>query len=295
MEIAVVCVPYQTDVARWGAAQGPQAFLDAGLLEQLRARGHTVGEPVWIELPRAARTRDSVTNLGRLAHYTADAVRVSMEQGADLVLVLEGNCTHALGPMGGLMQTLGRGVPGVIWFDAHGDLNTLATTETGLLGGMPYAVALGWEFEDWRLAGGLIEPLRPEAAALLGTSDLDAAEVEALAQHPILHLPADEMMVAGVAERVRTALGPRAGEAVSWYVHIDVDVAGSDEVPGGLTPAPYCPPRAHLLEAGEAAARAVAVKVIGLAAYDPAADPERRGARFGMDMALAVVDGAAAH
>src|SRR5262245_46370835 len=216
MEIAVVCVPYQTDVARWGAAQGPQAFLDAGLLEQLRARGHTVHEPVWIELPRAERTRDSVTNLGRLAHYTANAVRSGLEEGAALVLALEGNCTHALGPMGGLAQEGRQGTPGVIWFDAHGDLNTLATTETGLLGGMPYAVALGWEFEDWRLAGGLAEPVRPEAAALLGTSDLDPAEVAALARHPILHVSADEMMAPGVAERVRAALGPRAGEAASW-------------------------------------------------------------------------------
>src|SRR5262249_48293299 len=182
MEIAVVCVPYQTDVARWGAAQGPQAFLDAGLLEQLRARGHTVGEPVWVELPRAERTRDSVTNLGWLAHHTADAVRAGLDQGADLVLALEGNCTHALGPMGGLMQALGPGVPGVIWFDAHGDLNTLATTQTGLLGGMPYAVALGWEFEDWRLAGGLTEAVRPEAAARRGASGPEAARGEAPAQ-----------------------------------------------------------------------------------------------------------------
>jgi arginase len=291
MEIAIVCVPYQNDVARWGAAKGPQAFLDAGLLEQLRARGHTVGEPVWIDLPRAERTRDSVTNLGRLAQHAALAVRTGLEQGADLVLALEGNCTHAVGPAGGLALAEGQGAPGIIWFDAHGDMNTLATTETGLLGGMPYAVALGWEFEDWRLAGGLREPVRPEAAALLGTSDLDAAEVEALARHPILHLPADELLSPGVAERVQAALKPRAGAATSWYVHIDVDVAGPDEVPGGLTPAPHWPQRAHLLEAGEAAARAVPVKVIGLAAYDPAVDLERRGARFGIDMTLAVVDG----
>lgn len=289
MHIATICVPYQIDVAHWGCALGPQAFLDHGLLQQLEAKGHIVSHPVWIELPKSERTRDSVTNLGHIAKRTSAAVSAALQQSTDLVLVLEGDCTHAVGAIGGLAQV--QGSPGVAWFDAHGDLNTMETTTSGFWGGMPYAVALGWDLGDWRLAAGLEQPVRAEAAALIGASDLDPAEVEALQHHPILRMDAVELMQPGVAERVQAALSSRAQEAQSWYLHMDMDVAGPEESPGGLTPAPYWPPRQHIIEAARAAVQTVSVKVASLAVYNPAADVNGRGVRFGLDMAMAVVEG----
>jgi len=44
MDIAIICVPYQNDIARWGVARGPQAYLDAGLIDALRDTGHTILE-----------------------------------------------------------------------------------------------------------------------------------------------------------------------------------------------------------------------------------------------------------
>src|SRR6266516_324404 len=233
MHITLICVPYQIDVARWGCALGPQAFLDHGLLQQLEAKGHTVSNPIWIELPKSERTRDSVTNLGCIAKRTSVAVSAAIKDKDSFVLMLEGDCTHAVGAIGGLAQAIAA--PGVIWFDAHGDLNTMETTTSGFLGGVPYAVALGLDLDDWRLAAGLEQPVRSEAAALIGTSDLDAAEVEVLQRHPILHIDAQEMMQAGVGERVQAALHIRAGEANAWYLHIDLDVGGPEESPGGFT------------------------------------------------------------
>jgi arginase len=287
LNITLVCIPYQGDVTRWGVALGPQAFIEHGLAKLFEERGHQVSPPIWIELPREDRTRDSVTNLGRIARRTAAAVTVALRRG-DFVMVLAGDCTHAIGPIGGLAQAFGK--PGVVWFDAHGDINTMATTTSGFLGGLPYAVALGWDLDDWRLAAGLDPPVRSEAAALIGTSDLDIAEIEALQTHPIVHLPAGELFEPGVAERVQHQLVPRAHEAEAWYVHLDLDVGGPEESPGGLTPAPMWPPRAHLLEAVGAATRAVPVKAASLAVYNPASDSEGRGYRFGLDMALAVVE-----
>jgi arginase len=287
VDITLVCVPYQADVARWGYALGPQAFLDRGLVGLLEERGHRVSSPIWIELPREERTRDSVTNLGRIAQRTAAAVSDALRRG-EFVLALPGDCTHALGPIGGLAQALGR--PGVVWFDAHGDMNTMATTTTGYLGGLPYAVALGWDLDDWRLAAGLEPPVRAEAAALIGTSDLDAGEVEALRTHPILHLAAGDLLEPGVAERVQQRLAPRAGEADGWYLHLDLDVGGPEESPGGIAPAPFWAPRAHLIEAVGAATRAVPVKVASLSVYNPRSDSAGRGYQFGFDMALAVID-----
>jgi arginase family enzyme len=149
---------------------------------------------------------------------------------------------------------------------------------------------LGWDLEDWRLAAGLEPAVRPEAAALIGTSDLDPAEREALQCHPILHMDATELMHIDAAERVQAALSARANQASGWYVHLDLDVAGPQELPGGMTPAPYWPPRHHLMEAVAAAARSLPVSVLGVAVYNPAQDRDGRGARLGLDMAMAVIE-----
>jgi arginase len=287
MHIAIICVPYQVDVARWGCANGPQAFLDHGLVTLLEARGHSVSAPTWIELPKAERTRDSVTNLGRIAQRASAAVREALQKEDSFALVLEGDCTHAVGAIGGLAQACGNA--GVVWFDAHGDLNTLQTSTSGFLGGLPYAVALGWDLDDWRLAAGLEPPVRPQAAVLIGASDLDPAEVEALNRHPIAQVDAREMMQPGVTDRIQAALQPRAHEASAWYLHLDLDVGGPRECPGGYTPAPYWPPREHLLEAVKATVHTLPVKVASLAVYNPSADASGRGARFGLDMALAAL------
>ncbi|HVB60420.1 MAG TPA: arginase family protein [Ktedonobacteraceae bacterium] len=288
MNISLVCVPYQTDVARWGNAMGPKAFLDHGLAQQIQEQGFTVSEPVWIELPRAERTRDTVTNLGNIARRTATAVFTALSKG-DFVLVLAGDCTHAVGPIGGLAQA--KGAAGIVWFDAHGDMNTMETSTTGLWGGMPYAVALGWDLSDWRLAAGLVHPVRSEAAALIGASDLDPAEIEALHSHPIFWLEAQDMLQQNAAQQVQTALHQRANEAPGWYLHIDLDVAGPEELPGSLTPAPYWPPREILLASVKAAVQAVPIGVATIAVYNPSGDINGRGLRLGLDMAAAIVDG----
>lgn len=291
MHITIICIPYQIDVSRWGVANGPQAFLDHGLIQLLEAKGHIVSNPIWIELPKSERTRDSVTNLGNIAKKSSSAIREVLTHEDRFVLALEGDCTHAVGAIGGLAQA--KEAPGIVWFDAHGDLNTWETTTSGLLGGLPYAVALGWDLDDWRLAAGLDEPVRPEAAALIGASDLDPAEIEALEQHPILRMDADEMVQPGIAKRLQAALRPRTNEAKAWYLHIDLDVAGPEENPGTLTPAPSWPPRQHIIEAARATAQTVAVKVASLAVYNPAGDVDGRGVRFGLDMAMAIVEGVA--
>jgi arginase len=295
MQIVPILVPYAGDVARWGAAKGPAAMMQAGLADALRQAGHAVAEPLEIAFPRERRTRDPVTNLGIIASMVSDAVAAAIGRGA-MPLVLEGNCTQAVGPTGGVARACGAA--GIVWYDAHGDMHTLRTTSTGLLGGMPYAVCLGWEFADWREAAGLAVPVRAEAAALLGASDLDPEEEAALHANPIARLDADAMganamgadaMGADAAARTMALLAPRATAAPGWYMHLDLDVAGPEEVPGPLTPAPHWPSRAALVASVAAAARAVPMRCLGIAAYDPSGDPARRGARLAADLAVAAL------
>jgi arginase len=285
MQIIPILVPYAGDVARWGAARGPAAIMQAGLADALRGRGHVVAEPVEIAFPRERRTRDQVSNLGVIASMVSDAVAAAIGAGK-MPLVLQGNCTQAVGPAGGVARACGSA--GIVWYDAHGDMHTLRTTSTGLLGGMPYAVCLGWEFADWREAAGLAAPVRAEAAALIGASDLDPEEEEALNTHPIARLDA-RAMGADAAARTTSLLAARTAAAPGWYMHLDLDVAGTEELPGAMTPAPHWPPRAALVASVGAAGRAVALRCLGIAAYNPEGDPERRGARLAADLAVAAL------
>ena len=285
MNIRPILVPFANDVARWGAAKGPAAMMRAGLADALRAAGHTVAEPVEATLAREARTRDPVTNLGRIAAWVSDQVAAAIATGS-MPLVLQGNCTQSVGPAGGVARACGSA--GIVWFDAHGDMHTLATTSTGLLGGMPFAVALGWEFADWREAAGLARPVAAEAAALIGASDLDPEEDAALTRHAIARL--DAVAMGGDAgPRTTALLAPRAAAAPGWYMHIDLDVAGPEAVPGQLTNAPHWPSATALSDSVSAAARAVPMRCLGIAAYDPAGDPSGKGARLAVELAVAAL------
>jgi arginase len=291
MRIVVVTVPYSGDVSRWGTALGPAALLDAGLVAELREAGHDVVAVRGVELRREERRRDVVGNIATLAARTAEAVRAAVVEDDALALVLAGDCTHAVGPPGGLAQA--GLTPGIVWFDAHGDINTMATTDTGLLGGMPLAVSMGWEFDDWAEAAGLVPPVDPRAVALVGTCDLDPAERDAIAAHDIVDVDARLLDSATGLDELRRRLAGRAGLADAWYLHVDLDVAGAGVVPGPLTPALAPPSRARVLEAVRAAAETVPVRAATVAVYSPAADADGRGARFGLDVAGALVAGAA--
>ncbi len=284
MKVQIVAVPYANDIAKWGYAQGPQFHLQHGLIDTLKHHGLTVLDPVYASLPVPERTRDVVTNLGRLNQSESDLVSAAWQDPETVVLALQGDCTHAPGVAGGIYRTFG-GV-GMVWYDAHGDINTMATTQTGLWGGMPFAVTLGWDLDDWREATGQQEPIPARAAALFGTSDLDPAEMAAIAREGLMHLDARALN----RESTHATLAPHRDAAPAWYLHIDMDVAGP-EVPGVNTPAPYWPSRADLIASCQATALTVPVVAFSLAAVNPTGDPEGHSAQLGRDLAVAILDG----
>jgi arginase len=288
MNIHLICVPYQLDVARWAYALGPQTFLDHGLPKLCERLGHKLVHTTWIELAHKERSRDVISNIARIAGRTSIAVAAALSDPDGLAIALEGDCSHAVGVIGGLARAAHS--PGVVWFDAHGDLHTYSTTTTGYVGGMPLATALGWDSQDWRLEAGLKEPVPPQAVALIGASDLDPEEIEAIEAHRIARLDAD-FLTDNAATLVSNLLAPLRSVASAWYVHLDVDVAGPLEVPGGLTPTPRPLQRDALRSAVRAATGALQVYALSLATYNPSGDPELRGVQLGLDMLEAMLIG----
>jgi arginase family enzyme len=114
----------------------------------------------------------------------------------------------------------------LVWIDAHGDLNTPATTPSGFIGGMPFAQLLGWCFDDWRRLAGLEPPLPEERAVLVGGRDLDPGERDNV-DRSRLHESDD-------AIGALAALPPDA----PLYVHVDTDVLDPSLTPDAGFPAP---------------------------------------------------------
>jgi arginase len=115
----------------------------------------------------------------------------------------------------------------VVWLDAHGDFNTPAITVSGYLGGMPVAMLTGRARE--LLADSLgLRPVPEHNIVLADARDLDPAERDALAASQVCHIPA-------TAGAFRAALPGLGGLPV--YLHVDVDIMDSAEVPGLRYPA----------------------------------------------------------
>ena len=193
------------------------------------------------ELPAA----NEWNRLAALYDQVADAVA----RETRLTIVMSGDCLTSLGTVAGLQR---KGIePAIVWFDGHGDVQTLETSTSGYIGGMPLRMLVGYGRQY------LSEPLglrtTPEERVLLvDARDLDPPEVEYLAQSRIKRCRVDEV----VAERLPD--GP-------IYLHLDVDVVDPEEVPGLLFPASGGPTLSAVTAAVQRVMDSGRVAALGLA------------------------------
>ncbi|MEV0719837.1 arginase family protein [Asanoa sp. NPDC050611] len=156
---------------------------------------------------------------GAVAERVATAIRAG-----DVPTVVSGDCLVALGTLAGVQRA---GIdPGLVWFDAHGDVHTLDTTTSGYLGGLALRLASG--AHDDLVAGPLgLRPVPVERTVLVGARDLDPAEVAYLDSG------------AGPALRAVDDLGELPDGPL--VLHVDLDVIDAGDLPGLLFPAPGGP------------------------------------------------------
>jgi len=184
------------------------------------------------------------------ALYAGLAGAVAAEAGrGGRPVVMSGDCTTALGTMSGLQRA---GVPaGIVWFDAHGDVQTLETTTSGYLGGLPLRLLMGYRPELIAARLGL-RAVPERQVALVDARDLDPPEVSYLAGAQIRRSEVGELDAAGLPG------GP-------LYVHLDLDVIDSGQLPGLRFPAPGGPSPAQVTGALSALLGTGRVAAIGVA------------------------------
>jgi arginase len=208
MKLTLIQVPY--DSGHFGArmGRGPLHLIEQGLAGTLERAGHEV-EVVPIRLEGFLT---EVTSAPLLHRQVAEKVSRAREDGR-LPVVLSGNCNAAaVGSLAGI------GKAGVVWMDAHGDLNTPDTSPSGFLDGMAISIAMGtaWPTLTAKLPG--FHPLDPRNVVHVGARDFDPPELEVIESKGITRVRVEELdgLDAAVAD-----LATRVDQA---YIHMDLDV-----------------------------------------------------------------------
>ena len=184
------------------------------------------------------------------ALYAGLAAAVAAEAGrGGRPVVVSGDCLTALGTMSGLQRA---GIQaGIVWFDAHGDVQTLETTTSGYLGGVPLRLLMGYRPELIAARLGL-RAVPEHQVALVDARDLDPPEVAYLAGAQIRRGEVGELDAVGLPG------GP-------LYVHLDLDVIDAGQLPGLRFPAPGGPSPAEVTGALSALLGTGRVAAIGVA------------------------------
>jgi arginase len=247
----------------------PWALRDAGLPKRLADAGHDVLETVAMSEDAAP---EEIRSGFELAGQIATDVAKAKAEG-ELPIILCGSC--AIAALAGVSGLGGGPDVGIAWFDAHPDLNTPATTTSGLLEGMALAVATGHAWQALATTSVPFAPASLNRTALFGTRDIDPSEKELIDRHSV----PIATNAAGINARFHPA-GPT-------YVHLDMDVHDAITVRTNRFAIAGGPDVATVRSALTSIERVGAIAVTGL---DPAAPDGRKAADIAIDHLLAIAD-----
>jgi arginase len=239
--VEIVGVPMDLGGFRRGVDMGPSAIRYAGLRGALSGLGYRVTDRGNIRVQdRDQDPEIEYAHGARQAHHSEEIVRASEELAtvvADIVrsgaipVVLGGDHSIGMGTIAGLARAGHR--VGVIWVDAHGDINTPDTTPSGNVHGMPFAVALGIAEDPFP------EELRGttdgKCGVLLAIRDIDAGEKENIKRAGVTTITMSDIDRNGMAKAMDKAIGV-ASKGDGIHLSLDMDAIDPDEAPGVGTP-----------------------------------------------------------
>jgi arginase len=237
-EVAVIGATLDLGQSRRGVDMGPSAIRYAGLEERLTSLGFTVRDHGNVEtaVPEATAVQDERARFLPEIRETCEriAAKVVEEKSTGaLPLVLGGDHSVALGTLGGLASLHGPG--GVLWIDAHPDINTPETSPSGNVHGMALAAALGLDREAFASEAWPLPAVDPRHVALLGIRQLDDGERRLLREAGVRVFTMSEIDRVGVERAVHEALD-RIGGGGFVHVSLDLDALDPEIAPGVGTP-----------------------------------------------------------
>jgi arginase len=241
--VHIIGVPLDLGGGRRGVDMGPSAMRIAGIRDQLAELGCTVADKgnLPAPIPETQRPADKkkkyIRDIAKVCQKLHDTALKSLEAGA-LPLVLGGDHSLAAGSVAATAAWVRRTESkplGLLWVDAHGDMNTPETTLSGNVHGMPLAALLGGEPSELSSIGGSPSVLA-QHTVLVGIRNLDEREKEqirAFGVHVFTMKDIDRDGIATIAERALAIASEGTG---GIHVSFDMDVCDPSIAPGVGTP-----------------------------------------------------------
>ncbi len=293
MTAHLIGVPLDLGGNRRGVDMGPSAIRIATLAEQLGGLGVTVVDKgdIPTPLPETKGPGDPrkryVKEIAKVCQRLFQASLASLHEGA-LPIVLGGDHSLGAGSVAATAAWLAtRQQPlGVIWVDAHADINSPATSPSGNVHGMPLAALLGGEPHELSRIGGEGPSIRPEHTVLVGIRNLDDREKEIVKASGVHAFTMKDIDRLGIAEVMDRALAAASNGTGGVHVSFDLDVCDPAIAPGVGTPVKggldYR--EAHFVM--EAVAESGRLVALDLVEVNPALDLRNTTAELATELAL---------
>jgi arginase len=242
--VTLIYVPLHLGGSHRGVSMGPAAMRVAELPERIAKLGFKVAHEVEIQVPHSVCWWDQqspakcVPEIGQVSQDVAQAVEAAMAERT-IPITIGGDHSLAIGSIAGVSnyyRKLGQSW-GLVWFDAHGDINTPESSSSGNVHGMPLAVSLG--HGDKRLVElqGFSPKVQPNRSVLIGIRDLDEPEREIIDQSGITPFTIRDIDHLGLGRVTDLALGACGSDVSGLHLSFDIDVMDPDIAPGVSTPA----------------------------------------------------------
>ncbi|NOU94487.1 arginase [Paenibacillus sp. LMG 31456] len=241
--ISIIGVPLDLGAGRSGACMGPSAIRCAGVVERLEQIGCFVVDEGDLAVKNcyassAQQPKSKLKHLDEIVKVNGELSTKIYEAvtAGYFPLVLGGDHSIAIGTLAGLRRMGGE--YGLIWFDAHTDVNTAETTPTGNIHGMSLAVALGYGDPRLTAIGGGIAFFKPEHTVIVGARSIDPGERKFLKKLGVRVFTTRDIERLGIAKVIERALEIAAGGTDGIHLSLDLDGLDPRDAPGVSTPVP---------------------------------------------------------
>jgi arginase len=237
--VHIIGVPLDLGAGRRGVDMGPSALRIAGLGERVQELGYQVTDKgdLDVPIPETQQPGDErkkyVRDIARVCTALYQSALESLEAGA-LPIVLGGDHSVAAGSVAASAATARRArqLMGLIWVDAHGDMNTPASSTSGNVHGMPLAALLGSEPAELSEIGGFAPKVTPEHTVLIGVRNLDPGEKLRVRDSRVHVFTMKDIDRAGIAAVAEQAIQLAGRGTAGLHVSFDMDVCDPSVAPG---------------------------------------------------------------
>ena len=242
-ELALVSVLMDLGAGRRGVDMGPSAIRIAGLRDTLVGLGYRIREMGTVVATDPERTEQQdvhalyLTEVESVCRRARDLVEDALERGC-MPLVLGGDHSIAIGSVAGVSRFYARRREriGLIWVDAHSDMNTPGTSPSGNVHGMPLAVLTGHGPRLLRSLADRHPAVRPENVSMIGVRKIDPAEREVVISSGVRVFTMSEVDERGIAPCVEEAITRACAGTAGFHLSYDLDSLDPMIAPGVGTP-----------------------------------------------------------